>query len=80
MSEIQQEIISIIKQNLNDYLDTDIKLDMNLSDFGIDSVMFVKIIVEIESVFNFEFDNEKLLFTAFPKIIDLINYVSDMVK
>ena len=75
LSEIQQEIINIIKHDLNDSLDTDIKLDMNLSDLGIDSVMFVKIIVEIESVFNFEFDNEKLLFTAFPRIIDLIDYV-----
>lgn len=78
LSEIQQEIINIIKQNLNNSLD--IKLDMNLSDLGIDSVMFVKIIVEIESVFNFEFDDEKLLFTAFPQIIDLIDYVSDKVK
>ena len=41
----------------------------------IDSVTFVKMVVALESEFNFEFDDEMLLISKFPVVEDMIQYV-----
>ncbi len=46
-----------------------------MQDLEINSIIFIKIIVEPESEFDFEFEDEKLIFTAFQKIKDMIDYV-----
>ena len=46
-----------------------------LEDLNIDSLKFVTIIVEIESHFDLQFDDEMLLMKEFPNILSLIQYV-----
>ena len=68
-----KKILQIIKDNLSN--DISIGPESLLQDIEIDSITFIKIIVALESEFEFEFDDEKLLFTEFPSIKDMIDYV-----
>ncbi|WP_158081644.1 acyl carrier protein [Paenibacillus selenitireducens] len=46
----------------------------------LDSVTFIKIIVEIEKTYGIEFDDDKLLLSEFPSIGSLINYVVSKIE
>jgi len=46
----------------------------------IDSITFIKIVIALEKTFNFEFDDEMLLLTAFPTIKSMIKYVESKVS
>lgn len=50
-------------------------LDISLKEVGINSLNFIKIVVELEKEFEFEFDDEKLAYKSFNTINDLIDYV-----
>lgn len=41
----------------------------------LNSIEFISLIVGIEEALNIEFDDEKLLFSAFPTLNDLLNYL-----
>ena len=46
-----------------------------LANIPFDSLSFVKLIVELERIYNIEFEDDKLLFSEFPTIKSLIDYV-----
>ena len=46
-----------------------------MTNLGIDSMIFIKIVVDIENEFEFEFDVEQLNADAFHTVNDLIDYV-----
>jgi len=77
MSEISiktSEItLQIIKDNLPDNLN--IKIDDKLQDLNINSITFIQIIVSLENEFDFEFEDEKLLFKEFPTVKSMVDYV-----
>lgn len=79
LSELYQKAFSIIKNNLDERIFSNITIDTKLSDVGIDSITFVKIVVSLEAEFNIEFDYEMLLFTEFSKIRSVIKYVESKV-
>lgn len=63
MSEQERElIVNLIDKKSNiEYEKSNImKLDL-LNDLGFNSISFIELIVELESVFNIEFDDEMLL-------------------
>jgi acyl carrier protein len=41
----------------------------------VDSITFIEIVVSLETSFDFEFDDEKLLLTIFPNTRSLVEYV-----
>lgn len=57
-----------------------IRMNDDFSQSDIDSITFIRIIVTLESEFNFEFDEEKLLITEFPKVSSLIEYVESKLQ
>ena len=71
--EISGKVLQVIKDNLPENLD--VKPEDKLQDLEINSITFIQIIVALESEFDFEFEDEKLLFTEFSAIKDMINYV-----
>lgn len=76
-TSIYDELITIIKS----YLDVEeITPDSELEALGFSSYEFVKIVVEIEMKFGFEFDDEYLDFRKFKTIGDLTHYIDRMVK
>ena len=74
-NKFREKAFSIIKSNIEEAISSSVTIDTELFTADIDSIAFIKIVVSLEEVFNFEFDDEKLLITAFPKINDMINYV-----
>lgn len=70
-----EKVIWIIKDKLSGK--TDVGPQDKLQDLNVDSVAFIQIIVALESEFGFEFEDEKLLFTAFPTVKDMVDYVID---
>lgn len=81
LSEIQKKILDVITSNLieTEFETQKIHVNTPLTDLNINSITFVKTIVALESAFDFEFDDEKLLFSAFPTIGSMIQYVETKV-
>jgi acyl carrier protein len=69
---MEEKVLNIIKQNCPDMV---FDVNSNFTVMGVDSITFIKIIVALEQEFGFEFDDEMLLFSAFPTIETMINYV-----
>lgn len=74
LNDTQAKIFQVIASNLNSEIG-DVTLETGFSDAGVDSITFIKIVVALESEFDFEFDDELLLITAFPTIGSMIEYV-----
>ena len=50
--------------------------DMDLKDIGMDSIKFIKLIVEIESAFDIEYPDDKLLITESGMLKQIVNIVN----
>ena len=62
MKEITVEkVIEILNANIENAEVTEDKLDEELSELGMDSITFIKIIVALEEEFECEFPDSKLL-------------------
>lgn len=74
LSSVQRKVFDIIRLNLNDTL-CDMTPDTDFSYICSDSIDFINIVVALEDEFNFDFDEEKLIPSAFPTIRSLTTYV-----
>lgn len=74
-NNINTDILHIIKKTIKFDEGEMIDESSRLEDLNIDSLKFVTIIVEIESHFDLQFDDEMLLMKEFPNILSLIQYV-----
>lgn len=71
--EISKRALQIIQDNLAEKID--VKLEDKLQGLDINSITFIQIIVALESEFDFEFEDEKLSFTEYPTIKDMVDYI-----
>lgn len=71
----KQAVINIFKNNASEL--EDIPDDAKLIDLGINSITFIRIIVELESYFNFEFEDEDLDYKNFEYIDDVCRYIAN---
>lgn len=74
---LDERILKIISENSDGY--EEINPQSDFTDLGLDSITFIKIIVDLECEFDFEFDDEMLLFTAFPDVYSMVCYVKSKV-
>ena len=79
--EIREKITEIIsvhsdKENVNQYL---LKND-DLNQLGLNSISFIKIVVDLESEFNFEFEDEALDYSKFMSLNILCDYVEEQMR
>lgn len=74
-NDLNAEVINIIKDKIQCDEIIDVNENTLLEDLRIDSLRFVEIVVEIESRFEFQFDDEMLLMKEFPKISSIIKYI-----
>ena len=76
---ITSQLIEIIKGILE--LDGDIAEDANLvEDLGIDSVIILQLIANIETVFDVIFDDEDLLVDKFETVASLAQYIEELIS
>jgi len=70
---ISGEIVALIKENVKRNIGID--LDTNLLSIGVDSLTYLKIVVEIEKVYNIEFEEDKLIDEQMYIVGNLVDYV-----
>jgi len=75
LNDNQKKALEVIISNLDSKIAGDITLEAEFAGAGIDSVTFIKIVLALENEFDFEFDDEMLLITNFPKVRTLVEYV-----
>lgn len=73
LAYVQNKVLDIIIRNLNDKASFCASIDSNFSE--VDSITFIKIVVALETAFDFEFDDEMLLIANFPTIKSMVEYV-----
>ena len=73
---IEEKVIAIFKNHVKS--SNEIFSNTSLADLQVDSITFIKIVVALEEEFDMEFDDEKLLITAFPIVKDFIDYLSEV--
>ncbi len=74
--EIKNKIINILCEHLDNVTEEEIEENEdNLLRLGINSILFLKLVIEIEKEFNIEFDDEMLDYTQFNSLVILCAYV-----
>lgn len=72
--KIERQIINILKTKL-DINYEDLSKDTAISDLNIESLLFIEIIVTLETEFKIELDDSDLDFSSYETINDLISVV-----
>ena len=78
MTETQKRAFDVIVSNVSEEISVNITLDTDFNNIGFDSITFIKTVVALESEFDFEFDDEKLLISEFPTVKSMVEYVESM--
>lgn len=74
--DIEKEIRNILKGNVELEIPVDeIAVDASLLELGVDSISMIKIILNIENVFDLIFEDDDLVVENFMNIERLVNYV-----
>lgn len=74
--EIEARVKTIIRASIDIQIQEDrISLKNRFSDFGIDSLIYIKIVVLIENEFGLKFDDDALNMETFPDIQSFITYI-----
>lgn len=76
LSEEERQIFKIISDKLEEPIE-EADVYLSLYDLGINSITFVLIVVELESTFEIEFDDDMLVLENVNNIKTLINYVCE---
>jgi acyl carrier protein len=79
--EIRNKIIEIISfhsdmENANEYLIQ----NKDLSKLGMTSISFIRMVVDLEAEFGFEFEDEALDFNKYTSLDMLCSYIKDMLR
>ena len=72
---ISQIVLTIIKESIENEIIDPIVLEDDLSSIGVNSITFIKIVVDLETEFDFEFDDEMLSYKSFPTTNSLVEYI-----
>ena len=82
MNDVEMKIRDIIKKSLSDVDDIELEQletlgkDVALSDFGFDSITYVKVTVDIESIFDIELSLDDLVMENYITIQSLCDMVN----
>jgi len=77
---LTDEVIALVKKVLEKQESGIIDDNMDLSALGLDSLKAMELIVELESFFNIEFEDEELLFENFNNVSKIVNRISEKVN
>ncbi|WP_339256973.1 phosphopantetheine-binding protein [Paenibacillus sp. FSL P2-0136] len=75
MQKIKGSVLSILKRNLELGEEEPLELDDDLLLLGINSINFIRIVVDFETEFGFEFGEEELDYNLFRTAGKLIEYI-----
>lgn len=73
-----EKVLAIVNENIKDANLTFENLNDKLIEFGMDSIMFIQIIVALEEVFGCEIPDSKLLFSEMETVNKIIDVLQDL--
>ena len=82
MNEMTIRILDVVNKCINSKEDEDMieidntQLDDDLVELGVDSITFIRIVVELEELFEIEIPDEKLLITEMGTILKIVEVVA----
>ena len=82
MNEMTIRILDVVNKCINSKEDEDMieidntQLDDDLVELGVDSITFIRIVVELEELFEIEIPDEKLLITEMGTIYKIVEVVA----
>ncbi len=76
LANVDCEIIKVVE----DVIGMEIDEEFNLPESNIDSIIFIKMVLELENKFEFQFDDEMLYITNFPTVKQLAEYVKSKME
>ena len=77
MTDTEQRIVKIITNNLSGGEEVIIGTDTKMEDLGINSLAFIKIIVDMENEFDIEVNDDDLNIAEFNTFGELIGTISN---
>ncbi len=77
MNNLEERIIKIFRKAVNISEDVVLTSDTMINTLEVNSLNFLKIIVEIEEEFAIEFEDEELNFYTFNSIKDIVELVKN---
>lgn len=77
---IEEKIVEIIKSHSEADLQQKNVLELSFEDGIVNSLEFVSIVIELETEFDIEFDDDMLLISSYEKIGQLVDYISKKVE
>lgn len=82
INEIEEYIINLIKTNPNmaDYNLRDIDKNTDLIEYGVNSISFISLMLEVEKKYNIEFEDEYLNPSNFKNINAIAEYINKLLN
>lgn len=78
MKSIEEKLLEILKNNSKvENLEARDLNEITFNEMGVNSLNFIKIIVELEEAFNIEFDDEQINYGLLNNIHDLIVLIKE---
>lgn len=77
-NNIDEVVLALVKELMEDDRKS-ITMDDNLNDVGLNSLMFIKMVVTIEDTFDFIFDDEMLDYHRYQTLQDISDYIQSKV-
>ena len=78
MKKVTVEVILNVMNSLDNISISSEQLDKNLSEFGMDSIAFIQLIVGLEEVFDCEIPDEKLLITEMDTVQKIFQVLQEL--
>lgn len=76
--DVKNEFIKLIEEKFQ--LKIDQHLDEDLSALGLNSIMFIQLVVAVEEHFGISFEDENLLIDNFNTCLDIIQYTESRIR
>ncbi len=79
--ENKEKVIGILKDVVNRTIPENwMERGGMLSELSIDSLEYIKIVVQIENTFDIEFDDEALVLEKFTNVDDICAYINELIE
>lgn len=81
MNYVRKKIITIVAKNLNDSFDLiEIENSDFIDDFGMDSLDFISIIIELEEEFKIQIPNDLINFDNFRTVLSIETIIDSIMS
>lgn len=80
MEETRKKIISIIEDVIMDKIETSETMDVSFENLGLDSFLFVRVLVEIENEFDIQFESDSFEDGIFENLNSLVFWVQNKIN